>query len=398
MSKSKPKKKTRFKKGVESKGRVTFRVLAKQALSIDVSKRIEDLTIQGVKCRIALKPAYLDRAKQRELGGSTLAVEFEAARDVDMFAAARDGFELIEDFLSAITVVSGATFTPCELVQVARLAGSGKENCRFIQFLPLSLNHWHERISDGKLMAARKLLAHWDGLENGHRLRRAARSYRYAAGNVDDVSAFQEAYIGLEAMEPPLAKLAGLTPGTEEVKGSCEKCGNEFVRKRTALVGVRAFVHGDVVLENADDGRKSDWKLLNTLRNQLMHGLVDEDELEEKPLQALISSMHYLHHAICACSHSSELGSEQYRLARGGVEFILVGDYTVSTWPDLGEWSQIMETTSFAWTPHPEYELVPEMNFRNPGLPDLQVGVGKLTQPLSVATMNDIGRVRFEHD
>src|SRR4051812_38579871 len=125
MSKSKSKKKTRFKKGDESKQHATFRVLAKQALSIDVSKRIEDLTIQGVKCRMALKPAQLDPAKQRELGGSTLAIEFEAAQDVDIFAAARDGFELIEDFLSAIAVVSGATFAPCELVQVARLAGLG---------------------------------------------------------------------------------------------------------------------------------------------------------------------------------------------------------------------------------------------------------------------------------
>jgi len=80
-------------------------------------------------------------------------------------------------------------------------------------------------------------------------------------------------------MEPPLAKLAGRTPSAEEVSGSCEKCGNEYVRKKTTLVRVRAFVHGDVVLENADDGRKSDWKLLNTLRNQLMHGLIDEDDL-----------------------------------------------------------------------------------------------------------------------
>jgi len=42
---------------------------------------------------------------------------------------------------------------------VARLAGSGKENCGFIQFLPMPLNHWHERVSDEILMAARKLLA-----------------------------------------------------------------------------------------------------------------------------------------------------------------------------------------------------------------------------------------------
>jgi hypothetical protein len=53
-------------------------------------------------------------------------------------------------------------------------------------------------------------------------LRRAARLYRDAIGNFDDTSAFQEAYIGLEAMEPPLAKMVGLNPGTEEIQGECE--------------------------------------------------------------------------------------------------------------------------------------------------------------------------------
>jgi hypothetical protein len=247
------------------------------------------------------------------------------------------------------------------------------------------------------LKSARKLLAHWDGLDGGHRLRRAARCYRFAAGTTDDVSAFQEAYIGLEAMEPPLAKMAGLTPGSEDVHGSCEKCGHKYVRKRTALVGVRAFVHGELTIENADEQPKSDWKLMNNLRNSLTHGLVDEIDLDEKPSKAFTAAMHYLHHAICACSHSADLTSERYRLARSGVEFVLLGRYTAK-WPVLEDWAEILETSSFKWAQHAEHNLVPEIQFRNDGLQDIEVGVGRLKKPLSIATMKDVGRQRVEID
>ncbi len=87
------------KSGSAAGALATFRVLVKQALSIDVSKT-EDLDIQGVPCRIAIRPAHNDLATQRKLGGATLAVEFRKAADYDLIAAARDGFELIEDFLS----------------------------------------------------------------------------------------------------------------------------------------------------------------------------------------------------------------------------------------------------------------------------------------------------------
>jgi hypothetical protein len=192
-----------------------------------------------------------------------------------LLVAASKGFELIEDFVSAITVVSGTTFAPCELVQVARLKEGGKHNCEFVQFLPLSNRHWHQELSDENVQSARKLLAHWDDLDNGHRMRRAARRYRSAAGAVDPVSAFQEAYIGLEAMEPPLAAMAGLIPGVEEISGECDNCGHQYVRKRTTLVGVRALVHRNLDLDKADEEHKNDWKMINSLRNELTHGLVD---------------------------------------------------------------------------------------------------------------------------
>ncbi|MET4384451.1 hypothetical protein ABIB73_000186 [Bradyrhizobium sp. F1.4.3] len=380
----------------------TYRVLAKQALSLEVGDgRVESFSIQGMECRIAVKPSNDDPAKQREFGGSTIAVEFKATTTDDLFLAGRAGMELIEDFLSAITVVSNTTFGPCELVQVARLDAGRRHNCEFMQMLPLPLNHWHERIAGAKLRSARNLLAHWDGMEGGKRLRRAARNYRSAAGVADDVTAFQEAYVGLEVMEKPLAANAGFAKhGTEQVKGSCEKCGHEYVRNRTTLVGVRAFVAGDVDLDKADEGRVADWKLINKLRNDLMHGLVDDDDLGDRPLRALLASMHYLHHAICTCSHASDLASQQYKLARGGAQFVMLGKYSARTWPPLTDWRQIVETKSpmFEWVPHENYGLVPELSFRNDGVKDLRVGVGRLNQPLSTATMTDIGRVQTERD
>jgi hypothetical protein len=72
----------------------------------------------------------------------------------------------------------------------------------------------------------------------------------------------------------------------------------------------------------------------------------------------------------------------------------MLGRYTVREWPKLTDWKQVVETKSpmFTWVPHPQYGLVPELTFRNYGLKDLEGGVGRLNQPLSAATMNDIGR------
>jgi hypothetical protein len=386
-------------KGTRNPRKSTYRILARQPLSIEIGPGscVENLSIQGVSCRIDIRSAHSEEALQRELGGSLLAIEFEGDDDTDLFVVARNGFELIEDFLSAITVISGTTFHPSTILQAARLT-SAKKTCDFLQFLQLPVNHWHEVISEPMIRSARHLLAHWDGLESGKRLRRAARRYRDAAGTLDDVAAFQEAYIGLEAMEPPLAKMAGLTAGTEEVKGSCEHCGHEFIRKRTSLVGVRAFVLGGTKPESADEQRKADWRLINNLRNDLMHGLVDDATLKRRPHDALITSMHYLHDAIMICSHAAAGPSQNYRLARGATRFVLIGTYTATSWSALRDWAEIVETSSFRWVPHTTHGLVPEMAFRNQGLKGLRVGFGRVVEPMSVATMNDLRNAPIEMD
>lgn len=385
------KKQSKSKDQTKVFGNVTYRVLVKQALSLTVASdaAVNELSIQGVACRIAIRPAHNNSAKQREIGGSILAIEFEDEHDADLLIAARRGFELVEDFLSATAVVMGSTFRPSVLVQVARLGNKKVRNCEFIQFIELPANHWLEPLTRDTISTVKYLLAHWDGLENGKRLRRAARQYRDALGNFDDIAAFQEAYIGLEAMEPPLARMAGLLPGTEEVKGNCGNCGVEFTRKKTSLVGVRALILGDGGAAHVDEQRKADWKLIKTLRTDLMHSLVDGVAIGRRACDSLVASMHYLHSSICVCSHASKLANTKYSLARGGF-YIVVGVYTAASWPELAQWSLPLDTSSWRWVQHATNGLVPKVKIRNPGLNDLEFNVCRLSEPIAFATMQSL--------
>lgn len=78
----------------------------------------------------------------------------------------------------------------------------------------------------------------------------------------------------------------------------------------------------------------------------------------------------------------------------------MLGRYSAQTWPPLTDWRQIFETKSpmIEWVPHDNHGLVPELSFWNDGVKDLRVGIGRLGQPLSTATMTDIGRVHTERD
>jgi hypothetical protein len=312
--------------------------------------------------------------------------------------AARVGFELIEDFLSSIVVVTGLTFPASTLTLVLRHQDKTGQNCEFLQFLQLPLNHWPRPLDRQAFSAAKQLLAHWDGLETGHRLRRAARQYRDAIGNFDDTAAFQGAYIGLEAMEPPLASIAGLTAGKEEVKGQCDHCKTEFTRYKTMLVGVRAFVLDEVDPKKAQAPRKADWKLMNTLRNELMHGLVDENDIGERANHGLVAALHYLHDAICICSHAKELAHDKYQLARGGIRYAINGRCSLSSLPPLEKFTELIETSSIQWVTHATQGFVPQMSIRTRNIADLEVAVMSLTDSLSFATEDSLAWARIERE
>lgn len=397
-------KKDRRSKDSPQKGRVTrptatYRVLAYQPLSVNIDpQELGGFSVQGTPCRIAIRAVHDEKSMQLGSGGSTLAIEFQGRSEDDLIAVARRGLALLEDFLSAIAVVAGATFASSELLQIARKGGEKADQCEFLIFKKLPLKHWSEPITREKIATARHLLAHWDGLKVGHRLRRAALQYREAIGNPDDCSAFQEAYIGLETMEPLLANMIGLTPGTEEVKGTCGACGAEFRRKRSTLVGVRAFILNHLDPNSAEAGSKADWKLLNRLRNDLVHGLEDPGKLGDRPHKGLLACMHHLHAAICAASHAGEMITERYRLARGGPIYLLLGTYRAATWPTIEDWDPLIEIEEFAWVPHDQYQFVPQLSFKNSGLEDLHMGVAVLTEPLSFATMKSLRQTRHERD
>lgn len=376
-----------------------YRVLGHQPLSVEMeAQTLDGVSIQNTLCNISIKSVEVESALQLQSGGSILAIEFEGESKQDLIATARQGLSLLEDFLSAIALVNGSTFQATEAVEVVRLGGTDVGECEFLIFKRLPLRHWFKPITQHTMMKVRHLLAHWDGLESGHRLRRAALRYRQAIGNLDDTAAFQEAYIGLESMEPPLAKAAGLQPGTEEIKGSCEKCGHEFTRKKTSLVGVRTFVLNSLDPESAEKDRKADWKLINKLRNDLMHGLADPENLSDRPHNALLATMHHLHASICLASHAEDLVTEQYLLARGGPVYLLLGRYKATTWPPLHEWQTSLETTDFTWVPHEQYGFVPQMSFKNAGLKDLEMRFTVLGEPFSFATMDSLKSTKIERD
>ncbi len=402
MSKKNSQKKLTRKPGkqkTKSTSKCLYRMLGFQPLSVQmVAQTLDGISIQNTSCNISIRSAEAETALQLQSGGSILAVEFEAEAGDDLVATARRGLSLLEDFLSAIALVNGSTFQTTEPLQVARLGGEKVDECEFLIFKRLPLKHWTKPITPQTVATAKHLLAHWDGLENGHRLRRAALQYREAIGILDDTAAFQEAYIGLESMEPPLAKAAGLQPGTEEVKGSCESCGHQFIRKKTSLVGVRSFVLDSGDPESAEEDRKADWKLINSLRNDLMHGLADTEKLADRPHRALLAAMHYLHAAICVASHAADLVTALYKLARGGQVYLIAGNYKTMSWPALHKWGTAIETTDFTWVPHKEYGFVPQMKFKNEGLKDLQIGVAVLGEPFSFATMHSIQTTKFERD
>ena len=383
----------------ESKRCATFRVLAYQPLSVGIEPQdLGAFSIQRTSCRIAVRARHDGRPAQLASGGSDIAIEFQGDSHEDLIAAARRGLALIEDFLSAISVVSGVTFANSELIQVACTGGHRADSCEFLIFKELPLNHWAPPITGANIATARDLLAHWDGLTDGHRLRRAALQYREAIGNRDDSSAFQEAYIGLETMEPPLARMANLTPGTEEVKGACDACGVEFTRKRTTLVGVRAFVLAELDPKCAEAGRTADWKLINGLRNDLMHGLADSTKVGRRAHGGLLACMAHLHHAICTASHAHELVTDKFHLARGGPTYVLSGIYAAATWPILENWGPLILTGQFSWVQHERFGFVPQLALISNGLSDLQMAVMKLAEPLSFATIDSLRHVNIERD
>lgn len=387
--------KKRSERAALALGQTRFRLLAFQPLSLTFEDpRPFELFIQSIPCRFFLRPAQTDEKAQRTHGGMFIVVDFFLTGETDLLLATNKGLDLVDDFFSGVSLVEGTTFGDVEPVEIIRadLAAPGFYN--FIHFSDIPLKHWHKPISSTTMDSVRGLLAHWDGLDSGQRLRRAARQFHKAIGIDNAIAAFQQAYIGLEALEKPLAEAIGVPPGVEIIQGKCEKCGAEFTRRRTVLAGVRAYISGEVHPGIGTPERMEEWRDINRLRQKSFHSLEGSTELDQELIKVLPAAMHYLHDAICCLSHEHTLESREFKLARGARRFVLAGRFRSAGLDSIDQWRPIIEVKDTYWVHHPQHGSVPEIHFSNHK--EIEAAVFWIDAPLKSALENHLVPANFE--
>lgn len=372
-----------------------YRVLAEQSYSVLLESPAPfQVTIGGYPCTVFIKPAHLDPSRQRAQGGALVHLEF-TSDEGDILRAAALGTRLIEDVSAGLAVVTGVPFGGVRFIQFLNLTDPDRTPFLFA----VTPYHFHsdKPINDAQLSCLRGMLAHWDGLPRGGRLRRAANLYRRALQQQDDLSAFQYSYMGLEALEPVLAEQQGVTAGVEESKGRCRKCGEGFVKRTTVLNGVRAYIRGETSSEPTSPNREREWKLINDLRQKLVHSLEDLEDLYSGARSILPAIAHFLHDAICCLSHEHNLESPEFSLPRGARQVVFEGTAEPAIPDSLEECRLVVAFQELRWAVHREHGYVPELRFLNnrPGV-DLGGRFFWLSAPLQLASEADLAPANLE--
>ncbi len=374
----------------------TYRVLARQEHSVGLQEPLSfPITVGQYDCKVFFKPSQDDPSLQRGLGSADIQIEFEAS-ETDVIRIAALGVSLIEDVLAGLAVVTGVPFGVVALVHLVDITDATSTPFLFL----LTPRHAH---SDAPVPASsiahlQSMLAHWDHLPKGDRLRRAAQLYWRMLREEDDVLSFQEAYMGLEALEPPLATQIGVTAGAEETTGKCGECGFVYTVRKTVLNGVRAYIRGEKHPEVASSPeRETEWKQINKLRHDLFHSLTDVDKIRAKAFAALPPAAHYLHDAICCLSHTHDLESPTYRMRRGAKHVVLIGAVDPGIQDTLEECRPILTLKDAKWEPHPEHGFVPLFNIVTDRA-GAEIGGNWywLRKPLDLATETDLDPANFE--
>jgi hypothetical protein len=374
----------------------TFRVLARQEHSVGLQNPTSfPITVGKYACRIFFKPSQADPSLQRGLGGADIQIEFQADES-DLVRAAALGISLIEDVLAGFGVVTGVPFGSVEFVHLVDITIT--EDTPFLFMLSPHHRHSDKPVSDADITHVQSMLAHWDHLPTGKRVRRAGRLYWRMLREDDDIVSFQKAYMGLEALEKPLAELTGVPNGVEEVKGKCDKCGAEFTRKKTVLNGVRAYIRGAKHPDPASSAqREKEWKQINDLRQDIFHSLEDIGKVRAKSYEVLVAPAHHLHDAICCLSHAHDLESPEYRLRRGAKQMLLLGIAQPGIQDTLEECRPILTLKDLQWEPHAEHGFVPLANIvHNRNGTDIGGKWFWLTKPLDLATEDDLEPANIE--
>lgn len=373
-----------------------YRVLTHQTHSVGLQHPLSiPITVGQYHCKVFFKPSYDDPTLQRELGGADIQIEFQAS-ETDLVRAAALGISLIEDVLAGLSVVTGVPFGAVSLVHMVDI--TLQVSTPFLFLLTPRHSHTEEAVPASSITHLHSMLAHWNHLPKGGRLRRAARLYWRMLREEDDIVSFQEAYMGLEALEPLLADQIGVTAGAEETTGECDACGVKYVRRRTVLNGVRAYIRGAKHPDPAFGAeREKEWKQINALRQDLFHSLADNYKIRSKSYNVLVSAAHYLHNAICCLSHTHDLESPTYRMRRGAKHVLLKGAAQPGIQDMLEECRPILTLKETGWDPHPQHGFVPRFNIvHDRENTDIGGYWYWLRKPLDLATEADLDRANFE--
>jgi hypothetical protein len=368
--------------------------MAHQPVSVTLEEpKVVGLRVSDKDCRFFLVPAHDDPSAQRTVGGSWIHVEF-TDDDPDILRATALGLRIVDDLLSGLSLVTGIDFRDSLPVQIVDITTA--RDARFMVFLNSDYKHRSTAITAADLGRVQGIIAHWDGLPRGNRLRRAGRLFRQAIGEADEVSAFQASYMGLESLEPLLAELLGVRAGAEEVKGKCEKCGFEYTRMRTMLNGVRSYIRGEYHPDVASPEREEEWKRINKLRQDLFHSLADSEKALGNLKALLPAAMHYLHDAICCLSHAHELESAEFRLARPAPQMVFFGRFRADEIPPLNDWGFVVKAKIDEWHDHPPYGFVPRCQITVDRFTDIEAGPFWLPNPIAIASEDDLQQLGAE--
>ena len=154
-------------------------------------------------------------------------------------------------------------------------------------------------------------------------------------------------------VEKPLADIMGIPAGVEEVEEHCDKCGEKYVRKRTTLAAVRAYLTGAIHPKDSIPEKKREWKEINDFRHDIFHSLQDGKKLELKVPDVLPAAMHHLHDAVCCLSHSHDLESDTFKLVRGMARIVFIGAFRAAKLEPIEDCQPLLKVEHGYWVPHP---------------------------------------------
>lgn len=334
--------------------------------------------------RVGITPLHDAELDRIQHGGSRVLCEFESDEQ-DIIRVAHEGMEWIDAVLAALAVSSGIPVRrsrPIELLEIT----PGVESKRFVSFLVVEPLLSPYKVTGAEIDFVRMAAVHWRELDNGRRIKRAARRYADALGESDPLVAFQLAYQGLEALEKPLAIELGLEPGAEITRGQCANCGHEFERKKTVLVGVRGLIKGDLHKAQGAE-RNREWKAISDVRTRIVHGLDDSAGIAGDADKILPAVMHSLHDACAHLVHAHHLEAANYKMVQARpTQHVACGEYTGTP---KGPFIPLLTADTTRWARHGGM-LVPEFNILRQGGDDVGAYWYQLNVPLASANETDL--------